>query len=836
MINRRNFLGTLGASAMLAAAPALRADAESGSSINRTRIPLNGLWERRIGDALYDTVIVPSSLRPSGNYVLNRSFVLPPLTRTKRVFVHFEALAFWGRVAVNGREVGTTSGPYIPAEFECTNLARERRNEIQVHIVDLAPLPDGSGTAEVILGHNPGWEASGGLIRDAWVEIRPASFVTNVRFAYTLGSNLSTCNGQPQVHVSSAESCQGQISVALKRGQTELARATRTVDLKDGDNDCELVFEFKNPSLWSPESPNLYELSVSIETPSSEDLWTCQTGFRDIRTQGRDFLLNGNRIVLNGVCRHDLWPEEGFTLQREQQEQDMRMIKAMGCNFIRLVHYPHDRHIIELADQIGLLVSEEPGFWQVDFATAPRPPVEMGFRILEGAIRRDWNSPSVMIWFISNECTLSESFLREGKERCNRLDPLKRLVAAANDRSAKIVKPLFVAAEMDFFDQHPYTDDPEEFAEEGAYDGPSKPLIFSEWGGKGVGQDAPLMKASVDRLISMIETHELSGTAFWSWQDIREYSRIDGEMKDGVLESGVVTEAREPRDAVMRELMRLFELRHQGSEPPHAKPRAKPNENHDAHDTLAPDHPTPLPLRIAPFASGSKFHSVDLQAIADSDRGKRSWRALEAELRSYWASTRMSRDQWERTGTKFELWKTQEVSIANVIFRSPVVGGHVRPIVLTTDTPEVTIPIGQDCTVLHILGQITFGTGYPLTAAPDLSGKMPVAKNGHFGDTAAQYALEFADGNSHVLPVRQGIEVAQANRIYGASRIQPIATSAQPVLEYIKDVVREHYQVLLWSIRTDQHRLLSLRCNLASRQGNLAIFAITTEENPGARG
>ncbi len=77
--------------------------------------------------------------------------------------------------------------------------------------------------------------------------------------------------------------------------------------------------------------------------------------------------MNGQRLVLNGVCRHDLWLEEGFSLFRRQQEQDVQMIKSIGCNFIRLVHYPHDRHIIELADQLGLLVSEEPGFWQVNF-------------------------------------------------------------------------------------------------------------------------------------------------------------------------------------------------------------------------------------------------------------------------------------------------------------------------------------------------------------------------------------------------------------------------------------------------------------------------------------
>jgi hypothetical protein len=91
-------------------------------------------------------------------------------------------------------------------------------------------------------------------------------------------------------------------------------------------------------------------------------------------------------------------------------------------------------------------------------------------------------------------------------------------------------------------------------------------------------------------------------------------------------------------------------------------------------------------------------------------------------------------------------------------------------------------------------------------------------------------ALQFAGGDTQVLPVRHGMKVAQPNCIYGASRILPIATSTQPALEYIKDVVREHYQVLLWSIRTDQDSLRSLRCKLVGGLGNLTIFAITTEK------
>ncbi|MBI3477407.1 MAG: twin-arginine translocation signal domain-containing protein [Acidobacteria bacterium] len=826
MINRRNFLGALSASAALAAVPVLAGSSHPVVSPARTRISLNGEWERHIGDVLYDTVLVPSSLRPSGNYILKRKCVLPQLNRGQRVFVHFEAIAFWGRVTVNGNELGTTSGPYIPAEFECTAHVQEGMNEVEVQIVDLEPLPDGSGTAEVILGHNPGWEASGGIIRDVWVEIRPVCYVENVRLAYTLHSDFSACSGRPSITVSSTGACDGTAEVTVRRGLGEVARVTQSVQFKAGTNDVELAFEFKHPSLWSPESPNLYELTVSLETPSGKDMWTCHTGFRDIRTQGRDFLLNGKRLVLNGVCRHDLWPDQGFTLTRSQQERDMRMIKAIGCNFVRLVHYPHDRHIVELADQLGLLVSEEPGFWQVDFATAARPPIEMGFRILEGTIRRDWNSPSVMIWFISNECTLTEKSLREGKERCNRLDPIKRLVAAANDRPAKDVKPLFVDAEMDFFDQHPYTDNPAEFAEEAAFDGPSKPLIFSEWGGKSVGQNEPLMQASVNRLIDLIGTHELAGTMFWSWQDIREYSRIDGEMRNGVLQSGVVTEARESRELVARELKRLFHLRRQAGEQPLTNPGSDAPEQEISY---APDRPTVLPLRVNPFSRNSNFRSVDLQAIADSQTAKRSWKALETELERYWASTRMARDQWKRTGDKFELWKIPEVKISGVTFHSPSIESRVRPLVLTTEVPEVTVPIDQPCTVLHILGQVTFGTGYPLRDAPDLFGNIPSATNQHFGDTAAEYTLQFAGGKMHTLPVRNGIEIAQANRIYGASRILPIATSAQPALEYIKDVVREHYQVLLWSIPIPQVGMQALHCKLLNA-GNLAIFAITTEQ------
>jgi hypothetical protein len=601
------------------------------------------------------------------------------------------------------------------------------------------------------------------------------------------------------VMVSSIEARSARVETVLRYQQAEVARSSEVLLLKAGSNDIELALPTTEVSTWSPETPNLYDLTAHLKTDAGEDSWTCRTGFREIRAVGREFRLNGKRLVLNGICRHDMWKEQGLTLSRQQQDQDMRMIKSLGSNFVRLVHYPHDRHIVELADELGLLVSEEPGYWQMDFQTMERSRIELGYNILEAIIRRDWNSPSVMVWFLCNECNLTEEYLREGKRRCNRLDPIARLVSAANDRDAYKVKPLFVGANLDFFDQHEYDFTLNEMDEEANYDGPSKPLTFSEWGGKQIGQDEPFMGQTVDRLIDLVDSGMLSGHAFWSWQDLRQYSRIDGEMRDGILESGVVTEDREPRPGVWAELKRLF-ARH-----PHPGREETPESS----------RLTVLPLRRIPFGSGNTFHPVDLQPLVDSESGRQSWQALEANLEKYWAGTTWN-DQWRRTGSQFALWPTVETKIAGVSFLAPIVAGRIRAVVLTAAVPDAEIPIHQACAQLHILGQVSFPVGYPLLGQP--------------GETVAVYTLHYASGKIQTLPVRNGIEVAQANCIDAATRIDPIATAAQPALKYIKDSAREQYQILLWSIPTRSEELVSMHCQLNGGQPSLAIFAITGEQ------
>ncbi|HEV2382958.1 MAG TPA: glycoside hydrolase family 2 TIM barrel-domain containing protein [Terriglobia bacterium] len=795
MMNRRKFVSALGASTFLPATQALTlATSPKAPATGRARVSLGGEWQRYIGSELYDTVPVPSSQHPLGLYHLKRGFLLPRLSPSERAVLHFDGITYFGRPSVNGAELGSMS-LYVPYEFDFTLHAREGANEVDVAMADLVAEADGSGKHEIALGVNPGWEAYGGIIRDAWVEIRPAAFIDNVRFGYTLSDDYNRALCRAQVYVDAAGAVPAEVVLTVSHGKSEVARTRKQIDLRGGANEAELSCEVGDPALWSPDTPNLYTLSVALRTRQGEDQWSCRTGFREIRTRGSEFLLNREPLVLKGVCRHDMWKEQGFTLTATQMMEDMRMIKELGCNFVRLVHYPHHRHIVELADELGLLVSEEPGYWNMDFTTMPRGMIELGYTVMERTIRRDWNSPSVFAWLLANECTLTVDYLRDGKAMCRKLDPIGRLVSAANSMPKEKAKLIFERAGMDFFDQHPYTFRLDDFKEEAEYDGGTKPLTFTEWGGKAIGQSQVIMQNTIDRMLDLIETNQLAGHVFWSWQDMRQYSRIDEEMRDGVLESGVVTEGREPREVVYFELARLYEGRQQAS----------------SSDT----RPRVLPLRWQPASTGAEFAPLDLQSLADSESGKKSWAALESSMAQYWPKTDMARQQWQRTGSILRLWQGPEVEINGIPFRSPIVDGYVRPVVLSQKVPEFSVSVARSCARLHILGQVTLPVGYPVS--------------GHRGEVVANYELAYGNGTQRTLPVRNGIEVAQANLIDNATRINPVATQAQPALKFVKDIVREQYQVLLWSIAVESHNMASLVCRLNSGQPALAIFGVTAE-------
>src|SRR5262245_25183480 len=162
-----------------------------GLSNHRSRVDLNGEWERHVNGALFDLVRVPSSRRPLGYYRLKRTFLLPRLSPHQRAILHFDAITYHGRAFINNAELGAM-GSYVPYEFDFTVQAREGSNQLEVAIADLIPDPTGAGRDEIELGVNAGWEGYGGIIRDVYVEVRPAVFIDNVRFGYKLDKDYTT--------------------------------------------------------------------------------------------------------------------------------------------------------------------------------------------------------------------------------------------------------------------------------------------------------------------------------------------------------------------------------------------------------------------------------------------------------------------------------------------------------------------------------------------------------------------------------------------------------------------------------------------------------------------
>jgi hypothetical protein len=206
-----------------------------------------------------------------------------------------------------------------------------------------------------------------------------------------------------------------------------------------------VAFSVANPKLWSPDVPNLYFLWIAalVDGLSVDDVLD-RIGFRDIAVSGNDILLNGSPIFLKGVTRHDLYEATGFFGTEEQMEDDMARVKQMGANYVRLIHYPHHPKILELADELGLMVSCEIPAW----ANFLDPEVlQKLYTMYEEMILRDMNHPSVIMWLSGNSRARPMPYAKEAQELAKSLDQ-NRLASYVLDNEA--YDPESMAADLSF--------------------------------------------------------------------------------------------------------------------------------------------------------------------------------------------------------------------------------------------------------------------------------------------------------------------------------------------------------------------------------------------------
>ena len=312
-----------------------------------------------------------------GPMVFTRRFSRPP-AGDRRVFLRIGAAAYVCRVFLNGQFVGAHKGASTPFFAEITELLGEDNRILLAVDSTRRPLQ--------VPARNTDWFNYGGVFREISLLCVPRVFLRAFRVCLEPDGSLR------RVRVSAEASEKASGSAVFEIPELGLKEE---LPLSEGKGTA--VFDCA-PDLWSPERPKLYDVSLRF----GEDEVRDRVGFREIRVRGRELLLNGVPLFLRGVSCHEESVARGRSLTREERLENLRLAKELGCNYLRLAHYPHHEETARLADELGLLLWEEvPVYWGIAFGSG-EAWADAANQLTE-LIRRDWNRPSVILWSVGNE-------------------------------------------------------------------------------------------------------------------------------------------------------------------------------------------------------------------------------------------------------------------------------------------------------------------------------------------------------------------------------------------------------------------------------------------------
>ncbi len=377
--------------------------------------PLEGRtvpWEYDTGGG--DEIAVPSCWnlqKPEWLYYegvawVGRHFEYLPEKPGERVFLRVGAANYQTRVFLNGEFLGRHIGGATPFFVELTGKLADR-NFLHLSV-------DNTRRADRVPMHHIDWFNYGGVYREVELVRVPATFIKSFRVGLSPdGKGIATS-------LSLSASTDGTATISIPELGIE-----RPVSVQVGTGALTVP---ASSELWSPENPRLYDVHLAF----GDDRVTDKVGFRTIKADGRSILLNGQPIKLKGICVHEDDVELGHCTSEHDIRRRYAHAKELGCNFMRLAHYPHHELAAQIADEMGVLLWEEiPVYWVIAFDN-PETAADADNQLRE-LIERDINRASVIAWGVGNENADTEDrlrFMAELAATAHELDST-RLVSAA---------------------------------------------------------------------------------------------------------------------------------------------------------------------------------------------------------------------------------------------------------------------------------------------------------------------------------------------------------------------------------------------------------------------
>ena len=344
-------------------------------------------------------------------------FTVPADWAQRPLFLHFGGVQSACYVWLNGEPLGYHEDGMTPFEFDISSKVQSGPNTLAVEVINWS---DGS-----YLEDQDYWRLSG-IFRDVYLLSTPPVHISDFVVQTDLDDDYQDANLKVSIYAKNYTR-QAQYGYQLvttlydPAGLKAIPAKTQTIGMLDpaGELPVRLEFPMTRPQKWSAETPHLYKLTMQIVSPEGQvvEAVSQPVGFREVKVEGGQLLVNGQAITIKGVNRHELDPETGRVVSRERMIRDITLMKQHNINAVRTSHYPNVEEWYDLCDEYGLYVMDEANIeshelWYKKVILADMPEWKTAFLARGRAmVERDKNHPSVIVWSLGNEAGNGQNFV-----------------------------------------------------------------------------------------------------------------------------------------------------------------------------------------------------------------------------------------------------------------------------------------------------------------------------------------------------------------------------------------------------------------------------------------